>query len=233
MKIKRLTIIIPALVFLSPLSAENSVREDAFPMNEGTYWVYQGSVRWTLPDSRKVKEDTVTWRMGIVETIERDGITAAVIKGHPADLAWYDENKQPGDYLIVEYDTGKYYLIRETRLSHVLGRLRDTRDDLDSLVLQHELFLDLPLSLDKTFGGWDNDYHWQVIEVDSLDPWLIRDLPLFSFTRYRLALVTLPDHTTIDFIPGIGITAYSYVHHGTVSEVKVKLVDFRVGGKDE
>jgi len=43
----------------------------------------------------------------------------------------------------------------------------------------------------------------------------------------------LPDHTIIDFVPGIGITGYSYIHHGTVSEVKVKLVDFRVGGKDE
>lgn len=201
-------------------------------MNEGAYWVYKGQVKWTEPNSSEIREDTITWRMEIVETIESNGITAARVKGHPADLRWYEENRQPGDYLIVRKGENLYYLITEPRVEQVLGLLKDSTLMPDGWLYKSELFLDLPLSLNKAFGGCKDSYHWQVIEVDSIEPGVIRGLPLVSETRYRLALATLPDHTIVDFVPGIGITRYRYAHHGTVSEIDVKLVDFRTGSKE-
>lgn len=233
MKKIHLTVIVPVLVFLCAPSAEGSSREDGFPMSVGTYWVYEGPVKWNVPGSPDVAEDTITWRMEIVKTFERDGIAAARVKGHPGDLAWYDENRQPGDYLIARTSEDKYYLVNASRVDNIMKRLLDENDSLDGLFDKTELFLDLPLSINKTFGGLDGGYHWQVIEVDSLDSWLIRELPLPHFTRYRLGLVTLPDHTIVDFVPGVGITGYTYIHHGTVSEVNVKLVGFQTGGNDE
>ena len=47
------------------------------------------------------------------------------------------------------------------------------------------------------------------------------------FTRYTLMYRTNPDHQIVEFLPSIGITRYIYQHHGTVSEVDVRLIDFR------
>lgn len=232
MKIISLLSTIPGLVFSNPTQPGRSSLSDAFPLFDGTCWKYKGKVKWSVPDSPEIREDTITWMMEIVETIERNGITAARAKGHPADLAWYDENRQPGDYLIAHTGEDRYYMLERLRAEKVLERLLDKNDSLDGLFDESELFLDLPLSINKTFGGLDSGCRWQVIEIDSLDPWLIRELPLPRFTRYSLALVTLPDHTILDFVPGIGIARYRYVHHGTVCEVDVKLVDYRRGCKE-
>ena len=42
------------------------------------------------------------------------------------------------------------------------------------------------------------------------------------------AMRTNPEHEIVTFVPGVGITAYVYAHHGTVSEVNVRLVERRV-----
>ena len=39
--------------------------------------------------------------MEITDAIQRDTIQAATVKGHPMDLAAYQEGAKPGDYLIV------------------------------------------------------------------------------------------------------------------------------------
>jgi hypothetical protein len=47
--------------------------------------------------------------------------------------------------------------------------------------------------------------------------------------QYQLVYRTLPDHQIIEFAPNIGITRYTYVHHGTVSETDLKLIEFHLG----
>lgn len=46
-----------------------------------------------------------------------------------------------------------------------------------------------------------------------------------SQTAYR----TNPSHQFVDYAPGIGIVRYQYVHHGTVSECDMKLIEFQPG----
>jgi hypothetical protein len=39
---------------------------------------------------------------------------------------------------------------------------------------------------------------------------------------------TMPEHQIIEFTPDIGITRFIYQHHGTVSDVDVKLIEYYV-----
>jgi hypothetical protein len=43
---------------------------------------------------------------------------------------------------------------------------------------------------------------------------------------YVLTYRTLPDHQIATYVSGIGLTAFEYHHHGTVSDVDVRLVEF-------
>jgi hypothetical protein len=48
-------------------------------------------------------------------------------------------------------------------------------------------------------------------------------------SAYVLGYRTLPDEETLTLVPGIGITSFAYVHHGTIVEANVHLVAYRRG----
>jgi hypothetical protein len=55
---------------------EIPITADYFPLKPGTYWVYEGTVMWTV--GTEVKEKIITWRMEVVEAIEavhNNGVT--------------------------------------------------------------------------------------------------------------------------------------------------------------
>lgn len=209
--------------------------ESVFPLKKGTVWVYEGVVRGTVAGSKKKFEKKLTWQMEIVDIVERGSLVAAVVKGHPADLAWYDEETQPGDYLIVR-DAGKFYLVEPFRVQEVRRRLGNPADRLDDLLQDEELFLDWPLAKGKRWGEPealkrdDLLYQWVVEEERPVRLRSVKGVEgAGRVTQYRLALRTLPDHSIIDFVPGVGITEYIYGHHGTLAEADVKLVEYRAG----
>ncbi len=207
-----------------------------FPLAKGTMWVYQGTTKWTQPKTGEVEERAVTWQMRITDLFTRGQVIAAVLKGHPADLAHFESGKEQGDYLIVRVGPGAYYLLRHTRGQEALRRLRDENDLLHGLVRGEEIFLDTPLTPGKIFGDaaqitrQDGSYCWT---VESTRPAELEGIKGISSSdrraEYHLVFRTRPDHEEIDFVPGIGITRYTYGHHGTVSETDVKLVEFRRG----
>ena len=186
--------------------------ESDSPLSPGTRWTYQGRVRWAKAGSAEVTERTVTWEMEVLDTIKRRHLLAALLKGHPGDLAWYEESTRRADYLVLRVGTSRFYLMRDQQRDVVLNRLRDEGDALVDLVKDASLFLDLPLWPGKSFGDPD-----QLTRQDGL------------YQQHRFSLRTLPDHQSVDFVPGIGITRYIYAHHGTVSEADVQLVAFRPG----
>ena len=100
-----------------------------------------------------------------------------------------------------------------------------------------QLFLDLPLTGEKVFGETDQitrtdrSYCWFVDgEENSALDGVSGISPTDRFRQYRLVYQTRPDHVIMHFVPGIGITHFEYVHHGTVSECDVRLVEYRQGG---
>ena len=213
-------------------------RAEWLPLSTGTTWVYKGTSKWTRPGSGEVVEKPVTWQMQVLEALTRGQVTAAVVKGFPLDLAHFEEGKAPGDYLIVRVGPGKYFLVRQLRAEETLRRMRDENDPLGGLVREDELILDAPLVPGKFYGEAD-----QITRQDQSYSWIAEDArpaelrgikgiaPQGRKMEFEISLRTRPDHQIVTFVPGIGITRYVYGHHGTVSEVDVKLVEFRRGEK--
>jgi hypothetical protein len=204
---------------------------DAFPLKKGAYWIYEGSVMWQQGDEAEVMDEHLTWKMEVVDTIQREQVKGYLIKGHPRDLAWYEPDKERGTYVVVQVGS-KYYESREKTWE----RLKDENDLLIDLVDEGQIFLDLPLWSGKFFGETAQltrpgiSYRWFVSEEQSVYLTDIKGVPsLEQRLQYTLAFRTLPDHIIIEFVPGIGITHYEYGHHGTVSNVNVRLVEYYPG----
>ena len=72
-----------------------------FPLTEGTYWLYQGLVRFDKPGSQSGGESKVTWRTEIVRVFHRDDALLAIVKGFPGDLNWSTGGAPPAEAMIV------------------------------------------------------------------------------------------------------------------------------------
>ena len=211
----------------------------AFPLTTGTYWLYRGPVQWqpaSPPDSESV-EKVLSCKMEVTETIQRGHVLGAVVKGHPMDLAWYEEGKAPGDYLIVRVSEHQFYLLTGQRMQDALVKLRDKDDDLIDLVRDDELFLDLPLSEGKVFGEafqitrQDGSYYWIVEGEAHVRVADVKGVPAgTTATEYQLAFLARTDSQRVGYVPGIGFTRYAYVHHGSVAETDLKLIEYHPGG---
>jgi hypothetical protein len=179
-----------------------------FPLATGATWTYEGTVTWAGPDGEPI-EKQVTWPMQVVETIDRGQWVGFVIKGFPGDLPWSEGEAQPGDWLIVREDGRRYYLSRAT--PELIAAFRAGQPGTPAA---DDLFLETPLvDGQRICHGDDTRYCWDVAAATG--------------GAFTLAYRTLPDHTMIEFLPGKGITAYTYGHHGTLSDVDVRLVTYR------
>ena len=220
-------------------SADALIATDYFPLAIGTYWIYEGTVAWTVETT--VNEKTIQWKMEVVDVVPAvhdNGVVAYVMKGHPGDLAWYEEGKQPSDYLIIQSGQSRFY---EARID-VLPRLSDEDDDLYGLVEEDQLFLDIPLVPRKKFCEaefitlYNGGYCWIVGEGKRIEPGDIKGIDTFEeLTEYGIWKGTRPDHVGFGFIPRVGISRFFYNHHGTISQADVRLVEFHPGssGDDE
>ena len=153
------------------------------------------------------------------------------VTGAPWDLAWYDPAKEPSKYGILQVG-GKFYKVPV----ETVARLSNAQDNLSGLVNEGSIFLDTPLEAGKKFGDLacltrsDNMYCWVVGEVRSFDASGIKGVdPSRKLQEYPITIRTNPDISTMYFVLGVGITGYSYIHHGTVSEVDVHLIEYHPG----
>jgi len=213
---------------------DTPIKADYFPLTVGTYWIYEGTVEWTV--GTEVKEDTVRWKMevvDIVDAVHNNGVVAYVMKGHPRNLAWYEKGKPRSDYLIIRSGETRYYYTS----IEVLTRLVDEDDDLYDLVSEENLFLDMPLVTDEKFCAaehitrYNGGYCWIVGEAKVLDTKDIKGLEgLGELSEYSVWQGTQSDDSALGFVPGVGISRYRYRHHGTVSTAEVWLVEYHSGG---
>jgi hypothetical protein len=210
--------------------------QSVFPLNKGTYWIYRGVTKWVKESKPEniIAKRTLTWKMEVIDTITQGNITIATIKGFPFDLAWYDEGKNRGDYLLIAVNTTEYYLLSDKAKEVALDRLKNN-DVLEKDILNEENeILDLPLTIGKRFAGdltrQDNWYCWYIENILQIALNNIKGIVSpGKVNHYQLVYRTMPDHQIIEFVPNVGITRYIYVHHGTVSETNLKLVEFHLG----
>ncbi|HBE18442.1 MAG TPA: hypothetical protein DEG17_24400 [Cyanobacteria bacterium UBA11149] len=231
-------LVIIALALSAIVLIGGSATEDivpTFPLAKGSYWVYQGTTKWTKEQS--VHEENITWKMEVVEAIQRGHVTGFVLKGSPYDLAWYNEGKEPGNYVMIHINPDQFYLVSNNeKVAKVVQRLKDKDDALVGLVEEHELFLDFPLSRGKVFGDAqqitrkDRWYCWLVESEKARKLENIKGIEkIENVTEYELAYRTSPEYTIMDIVPGVGITRFVYVHHGSIAETDVKLIEYFPG----
>lgn len=129
-----------------------------FPLQQDAYWVYEGTVRYTIPNSSDVAEQEISWKMEDIPLIS---------------------GKKFCDTLSLTRADGRYcWLVGDA-----------------SLVTE------------------------EILGVDSSEP--LVEFPIFQGT--------MPDSSRFHFIPGVGISQYSYRHSGTVSEANVCMIEYYSG----
>lgn len=203
-----------------------------FPLSAGTTWMYQAVVRWSAPGSTATQEKLIAWKMEVERVISRGNLVAAVVKGFPRDLDGSKGNTKPAESLIIESGGKKFYWIPPASFSKALARLENPADKLDNLTPDNEIFLQLPLARGNKFCDMtgmirtDGFYCWVAGEPQVADLAGVKGIPPGAHTSYPVQFLTADDATSYDFVPGIGITRYSYQVHGTQTETELRLEEF-------
>jgi len=209
----------------------------ALPTSEGTYWIYRGIVRFERPNSKSV-ETKVRWKMQVRQVLRRPDLIAIVINGFPGDLDWSEGTATPQDSLIIQTRDKKLYWIEAGAFPTVFKRLVNPNDDLEGLLKNEDLFLELPLHRGQKFCDAEaklrsDGMYCRVVEsVHSTSFGTVKGVPLDQHEVFTLSYRTNPDDSEVDFVPGLGITSYSYHHHGTVADTEVKLSEFHRGNPE-
>jgi len=222
-------VVVLMLLGISACGQGAEVIEDPYPLRIGQYWIYGGDVITTDGTGMQVE-----WKMEVVDKIERGHVKGYLMLGHPSDLAFYDVNSPPtrSEFTIVKVNDGRIY----QGSKDLYTRLKDLNDDLINLVSGAQLIYDFPLTYGKRFceseqmTRQDGGYCWIVNREEIVN---IVDVIGVSGQRqyfsYYLLHSTLSDYIGKSFVPGIGLTMYAYVHHGSPGSVDVVLREYYSG----
>lgn len=234
----------PLLIFFLCFGwvAQASPTPAYWPLDKGTYWIYEGDVSWVERNSNtgqnEVRQKHLTWRSEVMDSIGVNGITIALLHGFPLDLAWYDSTTQPSDTLVVKIGPD-YYRVRKDAAA-IFARIKAAQayvppPGADASGENAELLLNGPLAPGKKFGFDDdslhalfNDRYCELVDHPvHFDLGSIHGAPKLPDPEcYSITCHTSPDNDEIDFVPGLGIAGYSYNHHGTTMTVDVALKAF-------
>jgi hypothetical protein len=202
-----------------------------FPFSQGTYWMYKGTVRWYDYENDKPASAEVTWKMSVEKVIERQGVVAAVVKGFPGDLDWTAGTTEPKPWLILEDARHKVYY-ENLGPDFDLAKLNGDEHVFDKFMVEDNFFFQWPLSQGAKYCDEeakkreDGLYCWVVEESNTKKSITVKGAPTGDKTAFQLKYRTLPDDTTMELVPGLGLLSYEYHHHGTVADTELQLVEF-------
>jgi hypothetical protein len=139
-------------------------------------------------------------------------------KGFSTDLVWFVGAAVRGDYVLLQ-DSSKIYLNKMVSKDSLLSRFRNEKDSLLDLKDNGDKIFDFPLKLHKTWGAEED----MPERSDSMYEWVVKKESTDT-SAAEIQYMTNPDHSIFQFQPKIGITGYYFEHHGTVMELRMKLV---------
>lgn len=204
--------------------------ESPFPLEQGMSWSYEGKVQWTAINSTKVLSTNIHWVTDVVYATQNGPVRAAVVRGLPDELVWYEPDRTAGFTVLLSVPNHIYRIPVD---SYKKGKtlVRRFIKPPHNLPSGAEEWLAFPFKKGKKWGGdsdrEDNNYCWHVegnemktLRVDGY----VAAKPMQVWT---VAYRTMPDHQIVQFVAGLGVTRYEFVHHGTVASVDLRLVSFR------
>jgi hypothetical protein len=201
------------------------------PLTPGTSWTYRADVSWAVSGSDSARQQTLSWTTSVLAVRTSDSAVAATVQGWPTDLAWWEPGRVKS-VSVIYCTRGQIYqfhppaeAVTARVTSPLAGSQQPTADD---------LILRFPLHAGQSFGGAaasrsDALYAWFVEAAESLPSFIRRLRPSVTDSLYTLAYRTNPDHTTVGFVPGLGIVRYSYTHHGTTASADAWLAGYHEG----
>ena len=212
-----------------PLGAEGPRPDTAavlaqYPLRKGARWIYEGKAEWTDVRHRRVHQGRVRDVMEVLQVLPGPTSFAAVVRGFPMDLAWYQPAVKPRISVVVCKE-GRFYQRASRGLGPAVALARALLSDPAWPPREEDPFLDLPLEEAKVWGhdlGRDDALYRWVVEGKAP-----RAFPGSGGGRHPVftaSFATRPDKVVLEFAPGVGITAFSYEHHGAVARTEVRLV---------
>lgn len=205
------TIVVLAVV----AAAKAHSAEPTFAMHVGDSWMYSAEVQWTVANSNKVKKATVPWEMKVVDVAEGPHAKTVVVRGFPTHLAWFDptEPKKPAFDVLVTRADGVWIADAdgEKEAQEIASKAANGE------TFGHQL-LSIPLRSGDCIEREDPE------RTDGMYCWLLTAQRSKSGSRsWEIAYRTNPDHQLLEFSESLGITEYTYVHHGTIASAHAVL----------
>ncbi len=224
------SLLFPCLVV--PCAAATASPAEIFPLQKGDRWVYEAHVRYVPAGSSEIRQKDLQWTMEVEESVQRDLIRGALIRGHPQDLVWYSDQSPRGKYIVLNFNGEKLYLIEGERVPEIWKSFEDGNMPPDA-VTESDLIVEMPLKEGHMFGETamllrgDGMYVWRVEgDKEAGAVGLRNESPFEQGQVYHVTYRCLSSHAFENYVPGIGLTRYIFGHHGTVSDVDARLVGF-------
>jgi hypothetical protein len=213
------------------------------PCSVGTYWIYRGTSK-EQGEGTNLDKTLTEKKVTVVDSIKSDGISACLVEEHTdvQDLSHHKRPSTPNSYTMrLVFDNKRYYeeeeeedITGQTPISETWRALKKEISDgkIPDEPNPDSLKMKVPSKVgavwDDLPGRDDGMYCWSVEETTPLKAGTRVgqiSLPQES-TEYTIIFRTCPDHTIRKFVPGIGFTAYTYSHHGTIMDLDEHLVEF-------
>ena len=205
---------------------------EAWPLAQGARWVYAGTLIRTMGQGR-VETNAVRLTCEVLESQVERGHLVAKLRDFPLSLSPWDGPQTNACDVIIRTPAGAFHALEANQARHVLARLADPQDPLDDLLDVETQVLAWPLRAGQRWGEvaaiprLDGMYCWQVESQQAERLFGIAGVTWWrQQTVFEIIYRTNPDHVIARFVPGIGLLATDYVHHGTPGEVHLKLVKF-------
>src|SRR5271169_4441317 len=171
--------IFPAIIVLSSFLLDAAARgsaqsSDGFPLEPGTYWIYECVTTRKEVYSPPVQK-SLSWRMEILDAMRQRDLVIALLRGHLDDLPGPTEPMRR-DYLVVAVRNNAFYLVAPPNSKDLLNHLKQTQTDWAPLVQgQGQLFLKLPLIPGGGFPPEQTAQENSRPNRPGFDSWLVRD----------------------------------------------------------
>jgi hypothetical protein len=210
---------------------EESAATQFFPMKVGTYWMYEGTVRWYDFEKDQPTTEKVTWRMSVDKVIRKGGVVAAVIAGFPADLDWSGGAAEPKQWLFLEDEHHRVHYV-DLGPTFDLSTYEKGNQSFDKFLVADTLLFEWPLKKGAKFCNVEDKkkedlmYCWVVAGEDKRKLDTVKGAPAETLDVFELKYVSNPDDTRMELVSGIGLVSYQYHHHGSVADTELQLVEF-------